>query len=334
MKPKLSIVLPAMLGYDAVLAALHSWETQTCRDQLEILVLCPDHLGPTPGQRAALPPGQIVVPVGSADLHEARVIGIQRASADYVMLAEDHCVPDPDWAQAILPRLDQGWDAVGSALRPGSRNGSWALAAFLIGYGEWMNPTAGKTEVLCGWNGTIRTEALRKLGPELNEKVVLGAFLVRRLREQGQRFFIEDRARMRHFDKPGRAEEILMFVTVGLGFGAFRTRSWPLVARLLYPFAVPAIAWLHWKRAAAQYRRAGAVFDMRPAALVAAVVLASAWGLGEGVGALAGSDRVRPYLWRTEVRPLAPEEMARSTAQERLAPLPPDSLASRIPSRS
>jgi len=115
MKPKLSILLPAMLGYESVLAALDAWEAQTCRDQLEILILCPDHLGPTAAQRAARPPGQVLVQFGSVDLHQARAIGIQQASGDYVMLAEDHCLPDPEWAQAMLERLEEGDYAPGIA---------------------------------------------------------------------------------------------------------------------------------------------------------------------------------------------------------------------------
>ena len=233
MKPKLSIVLPAKLGYESVLAALDAWESQTRRDQLEILVLCPDHLGPTAEQEAALPPGQIIVPVGSADLHEARALGIHKASSDYIMLAEDHCLPDPDWAQAILDRLQEGWDAVGPALRPGNRTTCWAEGSFLIGYGEWMMPVVGgPTEVLCGWNGTIRTELVRQVGSELAGELVLGAFLVRRLQQQGHRFYLEERARMRHFDPPGWAYEIWLLILVGLGFGAMRSRRWPLAARL------------------------------------------------------------------------------------------------------
>ena len=41
LKLKISIILPAMLGYDSVLAALDSWEAQHCRDQLEILACAP-----------------------------------------------------------------------------------------------------------------------------------------------------------------------------------------------------------------------------------------------------------------------------------------------------
>ena len=247
-------------------------------------------------------------------------MGIQKVSSDYVMLAEDHCVPDPDWAEAILRRLEEGWDAVGPALRPGNRTSFFAEGSFLIGYGEWMMPvTGGPRDVLCGWNGTIRTELLRQLGGELADELLMGAFLVRRLRQAGHRFYLEDRARMRHFDPPGWAREIWLLFLVGLGFGAVRTRRWSLAARLLYPLAAPAVAFLHWKRAFAHYRRAGAASGLSPAVLAAAAVLALAWGMGEALGALMGTPRVAPYLWRTEVKPVSAEDVAHSAAQERLA---------------
>lgn len=320
MKPKLSVLFPAMRGYERALPALAAWEAQTCRDRLEILVLCPDRLGPTPAQAQALPAGQVIVPVGTADLHEARAMGIQKASGDFVMLAEDHCLPDPDWSRAILSRLEEGWDAVGPVLRPGNRGSCWPEGSFLIGYGEWMMPAAGgPTHILCGWNATIRTELLRRLGSELAGELLLGAFLVRRLREEGHRFYLEDRARMRHFDPYGFAYQSWLLLLVGLGFGAKRTRKWSWAARLLYPLAAPAVAFLHWKRAFVHYRRAGEACGLRPAALAAALVLATAWGLGEAIGAWLGVARVSPYLWRTEVKPVSLEDVARSDAREQAA---------------
>jgi len=319
-RPRLSVLLPAMKGYDSVAAARDAWSMQTGRDQLEILVLCPEHLGPSKQQTAALPRGEVIVKVGTADLHEARMIGIQAASGDYVMLAEDHCLPDRDWAQAVMDRLEEGWDAVGSALRPGNRTSCWTEGSFLIGYGEWMAPvTGGPTQILCGWNGTVRIELLRQFGSELAGDLLVGAFLVARLREQGHRFYLEDRACMRHFDPPGWAYEIYLLVLVGLGFGAMRAQRWPLAARLLYPLAAPAVAFLHWKRALIHYRRAGAGCGLRPTALAAAAVLALTWGLGEAAGAVMGVTRVAPHIWRTEVKPVSREVVALSTAGEDIA---------------
>lgn len=317
MKPQLSILLPAMLGYDTILAALDSWEAQTRRDALEILILCPAHLGPTAEQAAALSPGQVVINVGTSDLHEARAIGIGFASSPYVMLAEDHCLPDPGWTEMILERLEGGWDAVGPALRAGNRTTCWAEGSFLIGYGEWMMPVAGgPTDVLCGWNVVIRTELLQQRGDALAGDMLMGAFLVRLLRRQGGRFYLEERARMRHFDPPGCAYEFLLLAIVGLGFGAVRTRQWAMPLRLLYPLAAPAIAFLHWKRALVNFRRAGKGSGVSLTSLAATGLLACMWGLGEAAGAVLGTRRVSPYLWRTEVKPVAREELARSNEAE------------------
>lgn len=316
MTPKISILLPAMLGAKTVSAALEAWDAQTRRDELEILILCPDDAG---GPHFPPRRGQVLVPIGAAELHEARAIGIERASAEFVMLAEDHCLPDPGWAEAILDRLEDGrWDGVGPALRAGNRTSCWAAGSFLIGYGEWMMPVkGGPTNILCGWNGTIRTRLLRSMGAAaLTEHLLMGAFLIRRLREQGHRFYLEERARMRHFDPSGFLYELFLLMLVGLGFGAMRTRRWPLPARFLYPLAGPAVALAHFKRAFVHYRRAGAGSGLRPSALAAAVPLAIAWGLGEAVGAWVGVKGAAPHQWRTEVKPVSREEVERSDREE------------------
>lgn len=316
-KPRLSILLPAKLGYDTVLAALDAWDAQTARADLEVLILCPEHLGPTAAQAEQLQPGQIVVMTGSADLNDMRALGVREASGEYVVLAEDHCLPDPDYAEAILARLKEGWDGVGPALRPGNRATSWSEGSFLIGYGEWMEPvTQAPTDILCGWNGTVRTTLLRDLADELSGLMRVGAFAISRIRQQGARFYLENRARMRHFDPPGFTHELYLFFVVGLGFGAMRTREWSTAARLLYPLATPAIAFLHWKRAFTHFRRAGTAAGLRLTALAAAAVLAGAWAVGEAIGAVLGIDRVTPLLWVTEVKPVTREQVAESDTQE------------------
>jgi hypothetical protein len=315
--PRLSILLPAKLGFDTVLPALEAWDVQTSRAHLEILILCPEHLGPNATQAAQLKPGQIVVRTGSADLHDMRAIGIRQATGEYIVLAEDHCLPDPDYAEAILTRLEEGWDGVGAALRPGIRATNWSEASFLIGYGEWMEPVAsGPTDILCGWNGTVRTKLLRDLADELSGLMRVGAFAISYIRRQGGRFYLENRARMRHFDPPGFGRELYLLYVVGLGFGAMRTREWSTLARWLYPLATPAITFLHWNRAFTQFRRAGTAAGLRPTGLAAAAVLAGAWAIGEAIGAVLGIDRVTPLLWVTEVKPVTHRQIAESDALE------------------
>jgi hypothetical protein len=314
--PKISILFPALQGYEAAIPALEVWERQDGREQLEILVLCPDHLGPTGAQGGSLPSGQIIVPVGTASLHDARAIGVARASGEYVMLAEDHCVPEPGWATAILNRIEEGWDGVAAALRAGELRSRWAEASFLIGYGEWMMPIdSGPTPVLCGLNGTIRTDLVRAFGATLRDELVIGAFLVRHLREQGCRFYLEAGAGMRHFDPDRFSSAVSALFALGLGFGAKRTESWPWAARWLYPLAAPAIALLHTKRAFVHYRRAGTRAGSRRTAPLCALGLAAAWAFGEAAGAALGMPRVEHSVWRAETRPVSREALARTLAR-------------------
>ncbi len=301
-KFRISVVLPAMLGYKTVRAALHAWEAQTCRDQLEILVLCPDaeHTGP-------LPPGQVAIPTGSLLLHQARALAIRRATADYVMLAEDHCLPDPSWAQAILKRIAEGWDAVGPALRSGNPATMWSQSSFLLGYGQWMRPVrGGPASVLPGHNAVVRRKALLELGPALEENLLVAAFLLQRLRKQRSRFYLEAEAGMRHFDPPRWKESLRVFWYVGFGFGAMRTRRWPWIARALYWLGTPLTAARHWARAVTQYMRAGRQAGLNPLCLVVAALSASVWACGEAIGALKGPARVASSQWISEIKPLVP----------------------------
>lgn len=314
MTPSLSILLPAMKGYASVAAALAAWDAQSLRSRLEIVVLCPAGLGPAPG---AQNPAHVVVDTGAADLHEARALGISHATAPYIMLAEDHCLPDPNWAESILARIDEGWDGVVSTLRPGTRTGAFPEGSFLIGYGEWMEPiSSGPTDIMCGWNGTLRRDLLLAIDPaELRVLMRLGAFLVRLIRDNGARFFLESRARMRHFDPPGAFYECFLIFLVGLGFGAMRTRHWFPPLRLFYLFLFPAIAAAHFRRALRHFRRAPATVHF--AALPAAGVLAVFWGIGESIGAVAGLRAVSPHLWRTEVKPVTHAQVAAADRLER-----------------
>ena len=304
-EPKLSVIVPALLGYDSVLAALDAWKAQSSREQLEILVLCPDADKPR-----ALPPGQKVLATGSMLLHQARAMAIRRARAPYVMIGEDHCLPDRFCAERMLDRIAEGWDGVFPVLRPGNPRTSVAQAAFVLTYGQWMAPVeAGPTVVLPGHNGAVRRSALLAMDAELEDGLRVAAFLVRRLGRQGYRFYLENRATMRHFDPPSWVRELKVFGSVGMGFGVVRTRAWPAVAWALYPLAAPAIAARHWWRAWTQYRRARSPAELSPLCMLAAGVLACAWAIGEGAGAWLGVERVTPMISVAEVKPVSRSEV-------------------------
>jgi hypothetical protein len=299
-----------MLGYETVRAALDSWERQTRRDAIEILVLVPQDAAQDPGDWRSRP---LRVPVANMLLHEARAHAVRKARAPFVVIAEDHCLPEPDWVERLLPLFAGEWTAMGPGLEPGNRETRCAEASFLLGYGQWMMPvSSGPVEALPGHNAVVRRDVLVDMGPDLEVELVVASFLMQRLRREGRRMVLNGELRMRHFDLSGWASTLPVFWNVGIGFGARRSRPWNPGLRLLYAALAPAIAAAHWWRAFRQFRRAGGACGMSVATLAAAVPLAVLWGCGEAFGALAGLEWAKSRVWVSEVKPVTQELAARA----------------------
>lgn len=307
--PTFSVILPAGLGYDSVLAAIDAWQAQSRRDCIELLVLCPDAtVRPEAAGWRADP-----IPVDSTGLllHEARAAGVRKARGEWIVLAEDHCLPERDWVEQMLPQLQGEWAALGPALRPGNTGTQCAKASFLLGYGQWMAPVpAGQMDVLPGHNAVVRRDLLAAWGGDLEKELVVAAFLIQRLRREGHRFFLENKARMRHFDLSDWGRTLRIFGCVGMGFGAVRSAGWNPLLRLLYAALAPGVSVKHWWRAYGQYRRAGKAAGFSAGTLIACVPLAVSWACGESLGALFGVERVKPHIYFSEQKPVSREQAA------------------------
>ena len=304
-EPKISVLIPAMRGYHSVLAAVEAWEGQTRRDALEILVLAPDSEGAD-----RLPPGQRVVETGDLTLHQMRAAGVRAATADHVMIAEDHCFPDPNWSEIMLPRLDEGWDGMGGALCSGDPSSAGVQAPFLLGYGQWILPETGPTHILPGHNAIWRKDLLLDLGEALPTELLIMTFFVQRMHKSGKRIFVESEALMRHFDPTGMLEELRIMTCGGLGFGAIRTQDWNPLLKLLYLGAAPLIGGLHWKRTLREHLRTRGASGLNDLSLLHAIPLALAWGCGESLGAIMGIQGAAKHTWRSEIKPPTRERVA------------------------
>lgn len=315
--PTLTVLLPAMLGLESVAAAIDAWTAQTTRASLELLVLLPGAPKSDGSPTAAWDAPFTPVWIGNASLHEARALGVARARGGHVFFAEDHCLPDPDWTEAVVRRLDEGWDVINPAFRPGSRESLWGLGSFLLAYGEWMLPIrGGPAPIVCGANQIVRTALLRDMGERLADNLQFGAFLARQFVREHRRCYLDAEAKMRHFDNVRPSHSLKEVLYVGMAFGAFRTAHWRWPARIAYPAACPLVALLHGRRAWRAYARAGQAERIPPTVFLAVACQSVAWALGEFVGACIGRRRVVPFLWVAEVKPVTRTAVARSDALE------------------
>lgn len=304
LKPSLTIILPAMLGPTATRAALEAWSKLRSGERLQVLATVPARFMPADAASLGLAPWIRLVNTGSATLYEARSIAAKEILGEYVFFAEDHCLPDEEWAESMLREIDGGWDVINAAFRPGNRGNAGSLGAFLIGYGEWMIPIAsGKIAVSCAHNMCIRTSLLKRLCADSFDQLEAGIPLARRIREMGARIYLSSDACMRHFDSNSWRSCAREFTHLGLACGVWRTAHWPRLARWLYPLAIPAIAALHFRRAAVQYRRAGRECGLPLSALFAAACWALIWASSEAVGCFGTRRQAADWIAQAEIKP-------------------------------
>jgi len=296
--PQITVILPAMLGAESITCAIEAWLAQTRCDALEILVLVPS----LPAHVSLEPKLRFLV-IGDSLLHEARLLGIAAARTEYLIIAEDHCLPEPDWTAHMLARLSEGHRMLGPALRSGNPQTAICLASFLIGYGEWTEPVpGGAVTVLPGHNILLHRSLLESLQPTLPDLMIVCSMMVKALRAKGQAFYLEPAARMRHYDIPSWWKTFGIFAMVGTNFGAQRTRSWFPGLRFLYWLACPLIAGLHLRRGLYHWWRTARTSWTVPFPMICLGVI---WGVSEGIGAVLGPRQVVRWVGACEIKPVS-----------------------------
>src|SRR5262245_55934646 len=102
--PALSVVLAAPEPFPTIRKTVSHLRSQTCPDRPELVLVTPsrDRLGLDPEAVSGLALVTVVEVPTIASVGRANAEGIRHASAPLVALAEDHCFPDPDWAEHLI----------------------------------------------------------------------------------------------------------------------------------------------------------------------------------------------------------------------------------------
>ncbi len=191
-RPRLSVVLAAIDDYSVVEQVHRCLEAQTIRTSLEVILVCisEDRLELPEGFRTAHPDIVLVEADTHALLNEAREMGVRKASAPYVLIIEDHCLPSPDCLAHLLSRLEEGWTAVGPAFVSGNTASQVARAANILTYGQWMGRRkGGEWTFVSGYNSAWSVKALLERGDALTEDLVAPSTLMMSLARAGHRFY-------------------------------------------------------------------------------------------------------------------------------------------------
>ncbi len=302
--PKLAVVIATRDGFGTIRRTVEHLRAQTVRREMELLIVAPNRelLGLDPQAVDGFARCQ-VVEVGTIDqIGAANAAGIRSASAPVVVLAEDHCFPEPDWAGQLIEAHQQDWAAVGPAIRNANPATTVSWADLFIGYGPWLEPVpSGEADFLPGHNSSYKRHLLLPYGDRLATLLAAETVLHWDLRAKGFRLFLEPRARVAHTNFSRWSSWIPVQYLCGRSFAGTRAVDMSALRRAVYAVGSPAIPLVRLARLARGIKASGLrrrFLKTLPATAVGLIVD----GIGQFVGYLAGPGSAPSALARYEFR--------------------------------
>lgn len=283
--PAMSVIITVPDSYGTIRRLVGCLRAQTARDALELVIVAPS----VAAVRAGLSDLQDfccwrVIELGAMQtVAHAKAAGIRHGTAPVVVLTEDHSLPDPAWAQALIDAHCQGWAAVGPAMDNGNPQSLISWADFIIGYGPWFDPpVAREVDQLPGHNSAYKRDLLLGYGDRLEALLGAETTLHQELRAQGYRLYLEPAAKTSHLNFTRPSSWVPYLCHSGRVFAAERARSWSLLRRAGYSGSAWLIPLVRLKRLLPGIRRSRP--DLVPHVLPTLLFALVVDGIGQWLG--------------------------------------------------
>ena len=243
--PAISAIYFTLTDFEAIRRVVSAWSRQTAASNVEAILVCPDEA--TVGIEENLFANFRSWKVVECDRVDSsacmRVAGIRAASAPYIAITEDHCFPHKRWAELILAKLEEGYDAVCGSFRCANPRRTMSWSNLLVEYTTWMEPIEDlEPDFIAGHNSAYRVESLMKLDDELDKLFEAETALHWEMgRRFGARFAVEPAARHHHLNFEKVLPSLGIRFVAGWSFADGRRQSWGWPTRLLYAGGSPLI---------------------------------------------------------------------------------------------
>ncbi len=288
---RLSVVIAAWNGKDAVERCLRSLELDTQTDDTEVIVVSNFDGGMQEMIREQFPTVRHVRMPSLTTVPQLRTTGIERSRGDIVALAEDHCTFQRNWGAAVKKAHELPYAAIGGAVEnaSGARALDWAV--YFYDYGKFMLPvTPGVTPALSGNNVSYKRKALEEVKASYREGFV-EPFTHGELVRRGHSLYLTPALVVYNQKRHRAGEAMLQAYHLARGYAGKRIlKAGPLkraafaAGSLILPLLLPARIVV---RAAQKRRLAGSLARSLPCLLA----LTTSWSFGEFCGYFAGAGR-------------------------------------------
>ena len=302
-EPALSVVIATPDTYETIRLTMRHLCSQTVRHQIEVVIVGPSEQGINLQEKelAGFWGYQVVNTGVVTSIARANAAGVRRATSPIVVLAEDHCFPEPGWAEALIAAHQGPWAVVGPVMQNANPRTSVSWGDFVINCGPWMYPlAAGPAAFLPGHNCSYKKSVLLEYGDRLEGLMEAEILLHLDLGRRGHQLYVEPRARVAHTNFALASSWFPTQFYAGRMFGASRAASWGTAKRLLYFAASPLIPVVRLWRCLRELSRPGRPQEVIPRTLPALCLGLALDGLGQMTGYLLGSGNAVERLSENE----------------------------------
>ena len=187
-QPMVSVVMLVDTSRENAQVVLDALDGQTCDPGvMEIVVL---DMGGAGAEALRMPERyrvKLLRRPGKQYWRVARAAAAREAEGEIVAFLEDHCSPEPEWAEELVAAYGDGrWAAVGYVFTNGSRDSWWTRACLATDYGVFMHPReGGPAPFLSGNNVSYARWFLEELGEAFEKEVVVDYNIQQRLLASG-----------------------------------------------------------------------------------------------------------------------------------------------------
>ncbi len=250
--PAMSAVLVAATKFADVARTEAAMRKQTIVGDIELIIVGPslDALADAPADLDEAGYKRVLRvsadgPIDNVDTAAAH--GIRVATAPVLGLNEDHAYPEPEWAEKIVAshRTARGgpFIAVGSAFENANPRTPQSWCNLLLAYGSWVgeNRRGPATHVSRHNIAYDRERLLAAVGDDLDHRLGRDGNLLGTLLKQGQRFYLEPDARVRHLNPSVTSSTRELRFGAGRLYAATRATggNWSTAKRLGYALGSP-----------------------------------------------------------------------------------------------
>jgi hypothetical protein len=227
----------------------------------------------------------------------AMVAGVHEASADVVLLAEDHAFWANDAIELLAAAHARHPDAaaIGPAMNNANPRTGLSWAHLVTAYGRWLDgcPATGPMDDIPGHNSSYKRSVLLSIPrSDLERLLDRGGSIHRALRDKGHALHLEPRARCFHLNASRLGDSIRLRFFGGRVFGGTRSRTWPVAKRAIYVLCAVLLPLMRLRWLTANLARAGRLGETlrSPRRLTALLAMTCVGVVGEVCGYIVGAN--------------------------------------------